>query len=141
MRPKQFDLNTKGAAVPEETPNASLSDRAASGLAYLTVIPAIFFLLALPYKERPEVRFHSWQSIFLCIAWVATYLALDVLGRVIPVGSFLALSLVSLTVLALMSVATFLFFILWSMAIIKAFNGNRFKIAVIGNMAERRACV
>ncbi len=125
--------------MPEDTPNAGLSDRAASGFAYITVIPAILFLLVAPYKERPEVRFHSWQSIFLCIAWVATYLVLDGLGRVIPVGSFLALSLVSLALLALMSVATFLFFILWFIAIVKAFNGNRFKIAVIGSMAERRA--
>jgi uncharacterized membrane protein len=125
--------------VPEETPHTGLSDRAASGFAYITIIPAIVFLVVPPYKQRPEVRFHSWQSILLFIASVATYLVLYVMGRLIPVGSFLALSLVSLALLALMSVAGFLFFILWLVAIIKAFNGNRFRIAVIGGMAERRA--
>ena len=51
-------------------PNATgattgLSDEAASGIAYLTFIPAIIFLVVAPYNTSPKVKFHAWQSIFL----------------------------------------------------------------------------
>ena len=53
-------------------PNQSgLSDNAAGGLAYVTFIPALIFLLVEPFNKNPYVRFHSWQSIFLIIAWIA----------------------------------------------------------------------
>ena len=47
---------------------SGLSENAASGLAYLTFIPAIIFLVVAPYNQNSRVRFHSWQSIFLAIA-------------------------------------------------------------------------
>ena len=74
--------------MPEETVQTGLSDNAASGLAYLTFIPAIIFLAVPPYNQSPTVRFHSWQSIFLAIAWFAVWVVLVVVGM-IPFVNFL----------------------------------------------------
>ena len=45
--------------MPEETAQTGLSDNAASGLAYLTIIPAIIFLVVAPYNQNSTIRFHS----------------------------------------------------------------------------------
>jgi uncharacterized membrane protein len=108
-----------------------LSESAASGLAYITIIPAIIFLIVAPYNKNPTVRFHSWQSIFLCIAWIVLDIVFHVFTRIIPFGGFFLFALIPLISLA--------FFILWIVVLIKAFNGQRFKIPVIGDLAEKQA--
>jgi uncharacterized membrane protein len=119
----------KGASVPE--PNQSgLSDNAAGGLAYVTFIPAIIFLVIEPFNKNSYVRFHSWQSIFLSIAWVAVDVILRIIGR---------LPFLGLINLFLWPVVGLLFFILWLVVMINAFNGKRFKLPLIGNLAEKQA--
>jgi uncharacterized membrane protein len=116
--------------MPEETPQTGLSDNAASGLAYVTVIPAIIFLVVPPYNQKPVVRFHSWQSIFLFIAWIVIHIGFMIVGRIPIFGCFIGI-LRLLVGLAL--------FILWLIVMIKAFNGQRFKIPFIGDLAEKQA--
>lgn len=118
---------------------SGLSDKAASGLAYITMIPALIFLIVSPYKQRPEVRYHSWQSLLLWLTGVIVWAVLSIIGNFPPLGGFLAFTINLLVVLVATALAGFLFFVLWAIAIIQAFNGKRFKIAVIGNMAEKRA--
>jgi len=113
-----------------DTNQSGLSDNAAGGLAYVTIIPAIIFLLVAPYNKNPNVRFHSWQSIFLAIAWVAADIVLMIIGRLPFVG------LINLLLWPLVALG---FFILWVVVLIKAFNGQRFKIPFIGDLAEKQA--
>ena len=113
-----------------DTNQSGLSDNAAGGLAYVTIIPAIIFLLVAPYNKNPNVRFHSWQSIFLAIAWVAADIVLMIIGRLPFVG------LINLILWPLVALG---FFILWVVVLIKAFNGQRFKIPFIGDLAEKQA--
>ena len=70
--------------MPEETVQTGLSDNAAGGLAYVTIIPAIIFLAIAPYNRSSFVRFHAWQSIFLTIFYIVIDVALHVFLRVIP---------------------------------------------------------
>ncbi len=51
-----------------QEPASGLSDNAAGAIAYITIIPAIIFLIVEPYNKNSFVRFHAWQSIFLGIA-------------------------------------------------------------------------
>ena len=67
--------------MAEETVQSGLSDNAASGLAYFTLIPAIIFLVVAPYNQKANIRFHCWQSIFLGIACIVV----DVILTMIPV--------------------------------------------------------
>jgi uncharacterized membrane protein len=116
--------------MPEETPQTGLSDTAASGLAYITFIPAIIFLMVPPYNQKPVVRFHSWQSIFLTIAYIVVHIALLIVGKI----PFIGLITIPLGMLVGLG-----FFILWLIVMIKAFNGQLFKIPVIGDFAEKQA--
>src|ERR1035441_2932757 len=111
--------------MPDETPQTGLSDNAASGLAYITIIPAIIFLVVPPYNQKPIVRFHSWQSIFLFIAWFVIHIGFMIVGRIPIIGWFTGLLslLVSLGLL-----------IFWIIVLIKAFTGERFKIPVIADL-------
>jgi uncharacterized membrane protein len=125
----QFSPNPKGANVSD--PNQSgLSDNAAGGLAYITIIPAIVFLIVAPFNKNSYVRFHSWQSIFLAIAWFVIEVALIVV-HMLPVIGWFTWILRPLVGLG--------FFILWIIVLIKAFNGQKFKIPLIGDLAEKQA--
>ncbi|MGA2834842.1 MAG: hypothetical protein ABSE55_17405 [Terracidiphilus sp.] len=109
--------------MPE--PNQSgLSDNAAGALAYVTIIPAIIFLIVEPFNKNPYVRFHSWQSIFLGIAAFAVNIVLGV----IPVIGWVIIPFVNLVLL-----------VIWVYVLIKALNGLRFKLPLIGDLAEKQA--
>lgn len=118
--------------MPEETPQTGISDSAACGLAYLTFIPAIIFLVVAPYNTNPNVKFHAWQSIFLAAAWFAIWIVLVILGF-IPF-----LNLVDIVLIPLVWIG---FLILWLIVMIQAFQGKRFTIPVIGPLAAKQAGV
>jgi uncharacterized membrane protein len=116
--------------MPENLPQTGLTDDAASGLAYLTFVPAIIFLVVPPYNQSAKVRFHSWQSIFLAVAWFAIWIVLAFIGF-IPF-----LNLIDVVLFPLIGLG---FLILWLIVMINAFNGKRFKVPVIGDLAEKQA--
>ena len=100
-----------------------LSNNAAGALAYVTIIPAIVFLLVEPYNKSSYVRFHSWQSIFLGIAAFALSFIniIPILGQIIFLLGMLLL------------------FVLWIIVLLKALKGERYKLPFIGNLAEKQA--
>jgi uncharacterized membrane protein len=76
------------------------------------------------------VRFHSWQSIFLGIAWIAVWVVLAIVGM-IPFVNFIDILLFPLVGIA--------FLIVWIIAMVYAFQGKRFKLPVIGDLALKQA--
>jgi uncharacterized membrane protein len=122
--------NPKGATVPENTPQSGLSDDAASGIAYLTFIPAIIFLVTAPYNQSAKVRFHSWQSIIMAIVWVVLDIAFMIIGRIPFIGWF---------IFFLWPLLGLGIFILWLIVMINAFNGKRINIPVLSDLAQKQA--
>jgi uncharacterized membrane protein len=116
-------------AAPTET---GMNENTTCGLAYLTFIPAIIFLVSAPYNQNANVRFHSWQSIFLGVAWFITWICLVIIG-VIPFVNFLDV--------ILFPVCGVGFLILWLMLMINAFNGKRINIPVLSPLAAKQAGV
>lgn len=117
--------------MPEGTVQTGLSNNAAGGLAYVTIIPAIIFLILAPYNQSSFVRFHAWQSIFLTIVYVVLDVFLRIFLHMIPFIGFLTLALFPLLMLAM--------FIIWIFVMLKAFNGQRIKLPFIGDLAEKQA--
>ncbi len=107
-----------------DTNQSGLSDNSAGALAYVTVIPAIVFLLVEPYNKNSYVRFHSWQSIFLGIAMFAVEIVLSV----IPIVGWILIPFVLIG-----------FLVLWIIVLLKALKGQRYKLPFIGNLAEKQA--
>lgn len=109
-----------------------LSDNAAGAIAYITFVPAIVFLVLPPYNASPYVRFHSWQSILLNAAAIVISVVLSlVLAFFMVFGAFFLLAITRLIWLA--------WFVLWLICVLKALNGQRFKLPIIGDLAEKQA--
>jgi len=123
------------AAYPPPAASSGLSDNSAAALAYVTIIPAIIFLIIEPYNKIPLVRFHSMQCIGLAVVSVVLQILVSILGGMlhfIPVLGAIVSSLLHLVV--------FLgIFIAWLMCIIKASKGEWFKLPVIGDFAAKQA--
>jgi uncharacterized membrane protein len=114
--------------------SSGLSENAAGAIAYLTIIPAIIFLVIEPYNRIPFVRFHSWQSIGLCVAAFVLQMIvsiLEIMAHFIP-GIVFLFSLIHLAIgLGL--------FIVWLFVILKASKGEWYKLPFIGDFAEKQA--
>lgn len=119
------------AAVPAQ----GMSDNVAGMLAYITIIPAIIFLVAAPYNKSRFIRFHSWQNIFLHAAAIVIWIALMVLtvaASVVPIVGHLIVMLLGLVVWVG-------FFVVWIILLIKANGGQMYKLPFIGDLAEKQA--
>jgi uncharacterized membrane protein len=110
-----------------------LSERIVGGLAYFTFVPAILFLVLEPYKKNCFVRFHSVQCLLLGGAAILLAIALKLASVVlflIPVLGPLLVWLVSAVVGLAVAV-------IWLVLVIKAFQGEMFKIPLLGDLAEQ----
>ncbi len=90
-------------------------------LGFITGI--LFFVLE---KENKFVRFHAMQSI-------AVFVALFVINMFL--GIILAITIVGLMLFPLIYL---LEFILWIVLMYKAYNGEKFKLPVVGDFAEKQ---
>jgi uncharacterized membrane protein len=110
-----------------------MSDNMAGALAYLlTVITGILFLVLEPYNRSKFVRFHAFQSIFFFAAWVAFSIVISILTYAMPFGLGFVVGLLSMVVW-LGGI------IVWVLLMVKAYNHERFKLPVIGDLAEKQA--
>jgi uncharacterized membrane protein len=127
-RPMHSEVRARGAV-------GILTENVAGALAYLTFIPSVIFLLLKPYNNNRFVRFHSFQCIFLWVAGLLIGLALRFGGfilLIIPVLGHLLVWLISMVV-SLGAV------VIWMVLVVKALQGEAFKLPVIGDLAERQA--
>ena len=119
------------AVAPAASTSASgLADNVAGMLAYFTIIPAIIFLVLEPYNKSRFVRFHAWQCVFFNVAWLILWIGLRIVVH-IPLLGFL-----TLVVRALVGLGGF---IVWIILVLKANQGQMFKLPVIGDLAEKQA--
>ncbi|MDP9326488.1 MAG: DUF4870 domain-containing protein [Candidatus Dormibacteraeota bacterium] len=84
-------------------------------------------------KENREVRFHAWQSIAFNVAVVAVYIIYIVLSII--------LSIVHLGVIAglLYFVVILGLGIVWIMLMVRAYQGQIWKLPIIGDFAANQA--
>lgn len=118
------------APAPPVASAAGMADNVAGMLAYVTIIPAIIFLVIEPYNKSRFIRFHSFQSIFFFVAVFAIHIALSII-TVVPFMIFLTFPLHMLVFLGTIVLVVVL--------AIKANSGQMYKLPVIGDMAEKQA--
>lgn len=113
----------------------ALRENIAGALAYISFVPAVLFLVLDPYNKNRFVRFHSVQCLLLWAATIALAIALklaSVVLFIIPVLGPLLVLLVSMVV-GLAAV------VIWFVLVIKAFQGEMFKLPMLGDLAEQYA--
>ena len=130
-----------GCGLPPQTETRAqgkvgrLPENIAGALAYFTIIPAIVFLFVQPYSKNRFVRFHSVQCLLLAGAAILLAIALklaSVVLYIIPVLGPLVVVLVSIVVgLAVM--------VIWLVLVIKAFQGEMFRLPLLGDLASQHA--
>lgn len=103
--------------------STGLDSKLAGVLCYLLgFVSGILFILI--EKQDRDVRFHAYQS-------TATFLSLFVLN----VGA----SIVPLVGWIVALVLPFVIFVVWVLLMVKAFQGVRYKLPVVGDWAEESA--
>ncbi len=127
-----------GAPPPPVQPAGSgMTDNVAGALCYLAgLITGVLFLALAPYNQNKFIRFHAFQSIFFNVAWIALWIALQIvsmlLNAILPFGIGLLFALVWL-VIGLGG------FFVWLFLMYKAYSNEKFMLPVIGAIADKQA--
>jgi uncharacterized membrane protein len=105
-----------------------LSDNSLGAIAYITVVPALFFLAIAPYNKSSYVRFHAWQ----CTALTVLTFIVSLVLYIFPMFT-VALGI------ALIGFSALVWFI-WALTSLwcafSALHGKRIKLPLIGAWAE-----
>jgi uncharacterized membrane protein len=123
--------NPGGAPYAAATP-AGLTDNVAGALCYaLGLVTGILFLVLAPYNQNREIRFHAFQSIFYSVFAIA-------LGFVFGFMAILSggWTLFLLPIFWLIRIGLF---VLWLVLIIKAYQGQKLVLPIIGPLAQQQA--
>jgi uncharacterized membrane protein len=121
-----------------------LDGNLAAALGYPIGIIAIICLIM--EKENRFVKFHALQSILLHVGAVVVMIALWVISAVVFVGGMAASAAAQTGAIGglagmLLGLIWFVFVIIYLLGLIlsavKAYQGNMFKLPIIGGMAEK----
>jgi len=124
-------------AARAEAKTGPFSENLTAALAYLTFVPAILFLLLNPYNRNQFVRYHSVQCL---LAWAAAILVAIVL-KLVGLVLFLIPVVGPLLLVLTWVIGGTAALLLWLVLVVKAFQGERFQLPMLGNIAERYASV
>jgi uncharacterized membrane protein len=107
-----------------------MADNVGSALCYvLGLITGIVFLVITPYNKNPIIRFHAFQSIFLCLACVVVSWGISIV--------FLTMHMWEL--LFVITIVRFVMFLFWLYMILMAYQGKTIVLPVIGPLAQQQA--
>jgi uncharacterized membrane protein len=122
-----------------------LDPKVAAALSYIWIVGLIFFFIE---KENRFVRFHAMQSIIFGIANTVIMFVLAILAVILTFAFGIGGAMVGGGIGTLVSMLVWLIWLLfWVIglalflglifAAVKAYQGQKFKLPVIGNMAEK----
>ncbi|HEX3280218.1 MAG TPA: DUF4870 domain-containing protein [Pyrinomonadaceae bacterium] len=133
-----------------QTGGTGLDPKVAAAISYIWIVGLIFYFIE---KENKFVRFHAMQSILFGIANSVIMMVLAIIATVLTVvftlgaaaaatatGSGGIGSLISLLVGLIWLIfwlLALLFLVGLILAAVKAYQGQKFKLPIIGNMAEK----
>lgn len=124
------------AAAPAAAASSGMEENVAGLLSYiLGWITGLIFLLI---DKRPFVKFHAAQSIALNIAFIVIWIAFWILTAIVGVLSTLIFHIpIGFLLAFLMPVIGIAFFVLFIFCMVKAYQHEKFKVPIIGNMVEK----
>ena len=138
-RPMQTETRTETSVLEPKTSAEGkvgpLPVNIAGALAYFTFVPAIVFLFVDPYRKNRFVRFHAIQSLLFSGVVIVLGAALWLAG----LGVLLIPRLGPLVVAVVDVVVALGAVLLWNVLVVKAFQGEMFKLPVLGDFAEQHS--
>lgn len=122
--------------------STGLDENIAALLAYVFgwISGLVFFLIE---KDSKLVRFHAMQSLMLSVSilvlcivlWIVTFVLILIASQLAEIMG----SLVGLVATLIWLVLSVGILIAWVLCLVRAYQGQYFKLPIIGNMAEKIA--
>jgi uncharacterized membrane protein len=145
IAPEVWNETSAAEATPQATRAAGagavasgeplpIAENVAGVIAYMTIFPAIVFLILEPFKRNRFVRFHSFQHLLLWAAGVGAGIASGIVGAILQLIPFMRVLVFPFT--GLIGLA---FFFLWVLLVVKAYEHEMFKLPILGDLAEEWA--
>ena len=143
--PGQQNYGSPGGAPPaSNSPLGGMDPKIAAALSYIWIVGVIFFILE---KENKFVRFHAMQSILFGVANTVIMIGLAIVAFILTLAFGIGGAMVGGPVSSLVTLLIWLIWLLfWLIGIamfvglifaaVKAYQGQKFKLPIIGNMAE-----
>ena len=130
--PKCGVRNSTTAVVGKGKTSMGLDENVAGALCYvLGFITGIIFLVM--EKDSKFVKFHAVQSIIVSLAlWAVNMVITSILFATFSYSMWGIIGMVS----SLISIAGL---IIWIMMILKAYQGEKFKLPIAGDIAEKQS--
>ncbi len=124
-----------GAGQQGASKGSGLAPNIASLLCYICApVTSIIFLLI--EKENKDVRFHAWQGTLFGVAIILLNVVLNILGIILGhLADFLGALILSFVIpIVWLGVV-----VLWVVCLVKSYQGERWKLPILGDMAAQRA--
>jgi uncharacterized membrane protein len=123
-----------GAAAATATGTSGMEENVAGLLSYIFGwITGLIFLLI---DKRPFVKFHAAQSIALNIAFVGIWIAFWIVSSFITVITAAMHIPIGFLTFFLSPIIGLGFLALWIFMMYKAYNHEKYKLPIIGNLVE-----
>ena len=126
-----------GGAVANAPVSSGLSSNLLGLLCYLLApLAGIALLVIEPYKNDRFVRFHAFQSIFFCIAWIGMWIVWGILSAIFGTLSGGLIALITLPIDLILGFAGLAY---WIFLMYKAYSSQTPHVPLIGALAEQQA--
>jgi len=113
-----------------------LAPNIASLLCYICMpITSIIFLII--EKENQDVRFHAWQGTAFGVAYIVLIIALEILAAILGAIA----SVLGIIIGFFVPIVGLAAFVVWIVCLIKAYQGERWRIPLVGDFAAKKAGV
>lgn len=134
--PQQPPQQQWGQPAPAAS-TGGLDENVAAALCYaLGLLSGIAFLVIEPFNRNKTIRFHAFQSIFFAVGYIVFWIIFSIFTAILR--SLLNYSLWFIPNLLSLGLSL-AFFGIWLFLMYKAYNRERFKIPVLGDLAEKQA--
>lgn len=111
-----------------------LAPNIASLICYICMpITSIVFLII--EKENLDVRFHAWQGTAFGIGYILVIIALEILAAIFGAIA----SVLGIIIGFFIPIVGLIAFVVWIVCLIKAYQGERWRIPVVGDFAAKKA--
>jgi uncharacterized membrane protein len=143
--PGQPNPGTPSGSPPSSSsPLGGMDPKIAAAISYIWIVGVIFFIIE---KENKFVRFHALQSILFGVANSIIMILLMIVAFVLTIVFGIGGAMVGGPMESLVSLLVGLIWLLfWLIALlmfaglifaaVKAYQGQKFKLPIIGNIAE-----
>ena len=144
--PGQQNYGTPGGSPPpsNSSPLGGMDPKIAAAISYIWIVGVIFFIIE---KENKFVRFHALQSILFGVANSIVMVLLGIVAFVLTLVFGIGGAMVGGPMESLVSLLVGLIWLLFWLilllmfaglvfAAVKAYQGQKFKLPIIGNFAE-----